>query len=145
MKKFWKKYRGIIIVVLAVLAFVLLSILVENSKKVESNLDSFKTNFESDEYAVTVIGLTYCGHCHNFSPIIREISKEYNLPLYWFDIDDLSKDDSNYLYELFEPYGYSGSSPYIAISNKGKVIDNHVGEMDKETTLTFLKDAGAIK
>ena len=145
MKKFWEKYRLIIIVVLAILAFVLLSILTENSRKTESDLNKFKDNFANDEYAVTVIGLTYCGHCHNFSPIIRGISKEYNLPLYWFDIDDLSEEDSDYLYKMFEPYGYSGSSPYIAVSNKGKVIDNHTGELDKETTLNFLKNAGAIK
>ncbi len=145
MKKFWKKYKVIIIVVLAVLAFTLLSILSENSRKVETSLNDFKDNFGSDEYAVTVIGLTFCDHCHNFSPIIRGISKEYSLPLYWFDIDALSKEDSDYLYEVFEPYGYSGSSPYIAVSNKGKVIDSHTGEMDKETTLTFLKDTGAIK
>ncbi len=145
MKKIFEKYKGIIIVALAVLVFVLLSVLIESSRKSETKLDDFKENFAKDEYAVTVIALTYCSHCHNFRPIIKNISKEYKLPLYWFDIDALSKDDSDYLYETFEPYGYSGSSPYIAISNKGKVIDTHTGEMDKEMTLTFLKEAGAIK
>lgn len=144
MKKFFKKYRGVIIIVLSILAFILLSILIENSK-IEKNLDEFKANFEKDEYAITVIALTSCPHCHNFSPIIKNISKEYDLPLYWINIDTLSKEDRNYLYELFEPYGYEGSSPYIAVSNNGKVIDSHTGEMDKENTLDFLKNAGVIK
>ena len=144
MKKFWKKYKGVLIVILAILAFIILSILTENSRK-SQDLESFKENFINDEYALTVIGLTYCEHCHNFNPIIKKISKEYDLPLYWFDIDALSEEDSNYLYETFEHYGYSGSSPYIAISNKGKVIDNHTGEMDRESTLVFLKNAGVIK
>lgn len=145
MKKFWKKYKIVIIVAVSVLAFVALSVLSEGSRKVESGLEDFKANFTNDEYSIAVIGLTYCEHCHNFSPIIRKISKANNLPLYWFDIDALSNEDSSYLYDLFGEYGYEGASPYIAVINKGNIIANHTGEMDEEATIEFLKESGVIK
>lgn len=143
MKKFWKKYKGIIFIILSVLAFVLLSILVEVSRY--QKIDKFKEGFVKDEYAVTVIALTSCSHCHNFSPVIKKLSKKYDLPLYWINIDAISNKDKDYMYGLFEPHGYEGASPYIAISNKGKVISNHTGEMDEESTISFLKNAGVIE
>ena len=140
MKKFWKKYKVVIIVVLSIVAFIALSILVDISK-----LYNFKKNFKKDEYAVTVIALTTCPHCHNFKPIIKDITEEYNLPLYWIEFDSLSNKDRNYLNSIFADNGYEGYSPYIAVSKKGKVINNYTGEMEKEDTLTFLRDSGAIK
>lgn len=140
MKKICKKYIGLLIVILSVFTFIVLSILVDKSK-----LSKFKENFSKDKYSVTVIALTSCPHCHNFKPIIKEISTEYNLPLYWIDFDSLSSKDKSYVNKIFANNGYEGYSPYIAISNEGKVINSHTGEMDKETTLTFLKEAGVIK
>lgn len=140
MKKIFKKYKVAIIIVLSIIGFITLLILIDICK-----LYNFKKNFKNDEYAVTVIALTTCPHCKNFQPIIKKISKEYELPLYWIEFDTLSSKDRKYLNEIFVDNGYEGYSPYIAVSNKGKVIDNHTGELDKETTLNFLKNAGAIK
>lgn len=145
MKNFWKKYKIAIIVIIAVAAFVGLSILIESSRKIESGLDDFKAGFPNDEYSVTVIGLTYCGHCHNFSPIIRKVAKEYNLPLYWFDYDALSSEDAEYLTNIFGEHGYDGYSPYMAVAKKGEVIANHTGEMTEEATIEFLKENEVIK
>ena len=150
MKKFWKKYKIIIIVVIAILAFVALSLLSENATRVETtealkDVTALTESVPNDEYSVVVIGLTYCSHCHNFNPIITKISKDYELPLYWFDIDDLSDEDADALTEAFSEHDYLGSSPYIAVLNNGKVVNTHVGEMNKTTTIEFLKESNAIK
>ncbi len=145
MKNFWKKYKVFVIVIIAIVAFVGLSMLTESSRKVESGLDDFKAGFPKDDYSITVIGLTYCGHCHNFSPIIRKVAKEYNLPLYWFDYDALSKDDTKYITDIFSEHGYEGYSPYMAVAKKGEVIATHTGEMDENATVEFLKENKIIK
>ena len=150
MKNFWKKYKVIILVVVGILAFIGLSILTEKATKGETtealtDVTVLTEKVPNDEYSVVVIALTYCSHCHNFNPVITKISNEYKLPLYWFEIDDLSEADSLTLSSAFEEHGYDGSSPYIAVLNKGKVVSTHVGEMGKDATIEFLKEANAIK
>ena len=150
MKKFWGKYKVVILVVVGILALVGFSILSEQATKSAttealSDVTALTEKIPNDEYAVVVIGLTYCSHCHNFNPVITKVSSEYNLPLYWFDIDALGDEDSTTLSTKFGDDGYDGSSPYIAVMNKGKVVSTHVGEMGKDATITFLKEANAIK
>ena len=149
MKKFWKKYKVIVFVVIGILAFVGLSIFTENAAKsntteAEENTSALTINIPSDEYAVVVIGLTYCSHCHNFNPVITEISNEYSLPLYWFDYDALNDEDQELLLNTFSEHGYEGASPYIAVMKDGEVVSTHVGEMGKDATLELLKEAEVI-
>lgn len=151
MKKFWEKYKILIIVVLAVAAFIGLSIFSEakstpkESGEISEGILSWKEGVESEEYAITVISLSYCPHCKNYKPIISEIAEEYSLPLYWFDIDELSKVDSSSLTDTYNFSKYDGSSPYTAITSKGEVVNQTVGEMDKEATLDFLRTNGVIE
>ncbi len=150
MKKFWGKYKILIIVVLAIGAFITLSILTESSKPAEStevseDILSWKEGVDSSQYAITVIGLSYCSHCANYKPIISEIAEEYSLPLYWFEIDELSTADSSTLTGTYNFSEYDGASPYTAITSKGEVIGQTVGEMDEETTLDFLRTNGVIE
>ncbi len=150
MKKFFKKNGGIVIGVVAILAFVALSVLTEvvlKEKTTEAlkDLTVLTENVPNDEAAVVVIGLTYCSHCHNFNPVITKVAGDYNIPVYWFDIDDLSDEDSSTLRETFAEHGYEGSSPYIAVFKNGEVVNNHVGEMTKTATIDFLKESDIIK
>lgn len=150
MKKFWAKYRAITLVLVGILAFVGLSIFTEiasKAKTTESQTDTtvLSESIPNDQYAVVVIGLTYCSHCHNFNPVITKVSNDYNLPLYWFDYDALSDSDAETLRNAFSEHGYEGSSPYIAVMKKGEVVSTHVGEMGKDATISFLKEAEVIK
>lgn len=150
MKKFWAKYKVIILVLVGILAFVGLSIFTERATKeqtTEAQIDvtALTSSIPNDEYSVVVIGLTYCSHCHNFNPVITKVSKDYNLPLYWFDYDALSDADAETLRNAFSDHGYEGASPYIAVMKKGEVVSTHVGEMGKDATITFLKEAEVIK
>ncbi len=146
MKKFWDKYKVLIIIVLAVLAFVALSFLSENKEpaQVSENITTWKEIINSDEYVITVIGLTYCPACKSYHPIISDIAEEYSLPLYWFDIDEMSNDDSSQLTNTYNFSQYTGSSPYTVITSGGEVIDEVVGAMDEEETLEFLRTNGVI-
>lgn len=149
MKKFWDKYKVIIFVVIGILAFVGLSIFTEGiakSKTTESEetASALTISIPNDDYAVVVIGLTYCSHCHNFNPVITKISEENNLPLYWFDYDALNEEDQELLTNTFSEHGYEGASPYIAVMKKGEVVSTHVGEMGRDATLELLKEAEVI-
>ena len=150
MSKFFKKYKGLLIVIVAVLAFVALSILTEAANKQQTteaykDVTSWADNLKDEEYAVTVIALTYCSHCHNFNPVITKIANDYAIPLYWFEIDDLTEEESAIVTDTYKFDEYTGSSPYIAVTHKGEVVSEHVGEMTKSATIKFLKEAGAIK
>lgn len=150
MKNFWKKYKVIIIVILAIAAFVGLSFLAEGSKPAieepSADLNAWVESVESDEYVITVIGLSYCGHCKEYKPVVTEIASEYSIPFYYFDIDTVTQDEASLISSSYAFTEYEGASPYTAITKNGEVVAQYAqGYMDKETTIQFLKDCGAIK
>lgn len=150
MKNFWNKYKILIIIVMALGAFITLSVLSESittqdPQEVVDSLDTWKEAVDTKDFAITVIGLTTCSHCKNYKPVISSIAEQYSLSLYWFDIDALSNQNASILSGTYDFTEYDGSSPYTAITSKGEVVDQTVGEMDEEATLKFLRDNGVIE
>ncbi len=150
MKKFWKKYKVLVIVALLVVAFVALSFLVEGNKPAakepSSSVSEWVEAVKEDKNVITVIALSYCSHCKDYKPVITEIATKYSIPLYWFEIDTVSEADANTISSTYAFSEYEGASPYTAITKKGAVIAQYAnGYMSNEQALSFLKDNGVIK
>ena len=127
------------------------TILKEKSEKTDTNLNisddisSWVADSKTDQSVVAVIALSTCHYCAQYKPIITEIAEENSLKLYWFEIDTLNEADSSALTSTYSLTQYSGSSPYTFITKNGEFINDVVGYMPKEDTLTFLKDNGVIE
>lgn len=145
MKKFFKKYFVVIIGIVICLAFIGLSILNEAIKESKTELDPFKEDFPKLEYSVVVLARSTCTHCHNLKPRITKVTTDYDIPLYWFTVDLMSKKDINYLMELFSDHDYEGYVPYIAISNNGEIVASHTGELKESEVIDFFKENNIIK
>ena len=147
MKKFWEKYKVLIIIIVAVCAFVSLSLLSE--KRVETtkmgDIAVWAEEAPASDFAITIIALSYCDHCKEFNPIITEVAKEYSIPIYWFEYDLLDAEGQNTLVSTFDFTEYEGASPYMAITKKNEVVAQNVGKLGKEATIEFLKTNNIIK
>jgi len=155
MKKFIKNNKGLLIGLGVVLLLVLFTILQETNKSTEVEIDESALSAEmstwlndtrSDEYVVTVIGMTTCPHCQNYKPVIEEVSKNENIKLYFFEADTITNEaDNKALENAYELENYEGSVPYTFITKNGEFIADNVGGMDKDATLNFLRENNVIK
>lgn len=150
MKKFWKKYKVIVILAIAVAAFIGLSFLSESKaptlESSNQNVSEWSAAVDGDKYVITVIALSYCSACKEYNPIITALAEEYSIPIYWFEIDTLNQEDATIVSSKYAFTEYEGASPYTVITKKGEVISQYAqGYMNKENTLSFLKNSGAVK
>ena len=104
------------------------------------NKEEWKNDVKSDNYVINVVAGSTCPHCHNFRPIIEEVSKVRNIKLYFVEIDKINSEDYNTFLNTIKN-DFSGSVPYTFITKNGKVLDDYKGEMDKESTIEFLNNA----
>ena len=87
-----------------------------------------------------------CSFCQQFVPILEEIVNEYNIELNYFDTDTLNEEESanfNKSADLFSSQQFG--TPTLIITNNQKIVKYHIGYMEKEETVNWLKDVGIIK
>lgn len=146
MKKFLSKYGVVIGIVLLLGLFIGLSVLIKEDsvKEMSSDIQNWLTDTASDEYVVTVIAQTTCGHCINFKPVMTKAHNKNDFKLYWFEADELSTNDYNTLKGTYELDEYSGT-PYTFITKNGEVLDHISGEREYDVLIDFLKENNVIK
>ena len=146
MKKFLSKYGVVVGVVLALIIFLVLSVLIKEEpiKEMISNMEEWLPDTASDEYVVTVIAQTTCGHCINFKPVMQKANNEYEFKLYWLEADELTNNDYNTLTGTYDLEDYSGP-PYRFITKNGEVLDHLSGERDYDTLIEFLEENNVIE
>ena len=151
MKSFFKKYKGLILVLLVVCCFVALSFIGEG-RETKANVESvFYSDVEkwaedvvSNKNVVTVIALSYCSHCKEYKPVLEQIAVENNLTVYWFEADLIEEKDYQTITSTVDFNEYTGASPYTAISNSGNVLAQTVGYANEEAAYSFFIENGLI-
>lgn len=143
------KYKGLIIAVVCVAAFIGLSLLLpsngeEKEPEVEYDVAEW-VNDTKEGTVVTVLASTGCGHCQAYKPVINELSKVHKFNLYFYELEELSQDEQNIVLTTYELENFTGSVPYTFIVKEGKIIDDTLGFADEETTVEFLTKNGIIK
>ena len=108
-------------------------------------VNDWHTDVNKGGIVVTVIGASYCSHCQEYKPVIRNLSKKYGFNLYFFESDILGKEDQDILYNTFELPNFEGYVPYTVIIKDGSPLISTTGFANKEATVNFLKENGVIK
>ena len=100
---------------------------------------------KQEEPVVTVIGMTSCGHCQKYKPVIESLAEQYGFNLYFFEIDTFEYNDATTLETTFELTEYSNSVPFTFIVKDGEVIAQTTGFENKAETVKFLTQNGILK
>lgn len=132
------------IIGLLIYLFVALIFLIKEPEDNRTTND-WRMDVNKGDIVVTVIGASYCSHCQEYKPVIRQLSKKYNFNMYFFESDKLSKEEQGTLYNTFELPDFEGYVPYTVIIKDGKPLVSTTGFADKDTTIKFLKENGVIK
>lgn len=142
MKK--KKY---IIILLVVLILILTIIILLNNK---SNLIKLSYNeviekINNKEDFILCITATNCTHCQEYKPKLKKISSEYNIKIYYTDINTFNDED----YENFKTkLSLDGSTPitiFIKDGTETTTATRIEGNVSTEKIIKKLKSNGFIK
>lgn len=108
-------------------------------------IKNFNEVFNSDERKLIYFGRPNCKYCQLLSPIMEEVKKEKNIDYYYIDTNKISGLElSTIIYKLGKRMDDFGT-PYLIVTQNGKVIDEQKGYVEKIQLVEFLKKVELIK
>lgn len=144
-----KKRSIFLLVIIFIILVIILSVFLVNKS---NNKNFISTNYadilkmvENKENFVLCISATDCSHCQSFKPKLKKISNDYNIKIYYIDIDKINKED----YDKFKTdFSFDGGTPttLFIIDGEEKTVANRIdGDVSIEKVVNKLKKNGFIK
>lgn len=115
------------------------------SQEKEYSVADWIVETKKSEPVVTVIGMTSCGHCQAYKPVIERLAEEEGFKLYFFETDALSQEDSEIVETEYEFETFENLVPFTFIVKEGKVIAENTGFGGETEIVKFLLNNGVIK
>ena len=122
-----------------------------NNKTTESNtnqseesneiMDNFYKYFNSKKTKVIYYASSTCGYCSLETPIMEQISKDYNMDFLHIDSSKLSKIDRE---KMLKELNIDHATPTTVIVKNGKIIDTQIGYVDGSAMIEFLKNGDVL-
>lgn len=96
------------------------------------------------ESFVLCISATYCSHCQDYKPKLKNVANDYNILIYYIDIDKL--DEKEYI-NLKKELSLDGSTPITIFFKNGEEATTATrieGDVKTEKIIEKLKANGFI-
>ena len=115
--------------------------------------DEYKDLIKKSGTNVIVVGQTTCSHCIAIKPALNSIASEYDLTIYYINVDVLSQDESTEFNETLKDLEYNDSdfiesgafgTPLILIVKDGKITKYIAGERTKSQLVREFTKLGLI-
>lgn len=151
------KQKDIILIVLVVVLLIVAAIVTGNKdSKVDIELpvalegdagfneitySNYLEKIDSNEPFLVVIVKDGCGYCEMYEPILKEVADEYNLPINYINLTNLSEEEYN---DLAQSNAYlkknQWGTPTTLFMLGDSVIDSIGGYVDKDKFVDFVKE-----
>lgn len=101
--------------------------------------NDYEEKVKNGEPFIVVIERATCSYCIQYMPIIEEVAKEKNIPLYYIDTDTLTAEENELLattnnYLKRNQWG----TPTTLFMLGERVLDSIGGYVEKDSVLSFL-------
>lgn len=107
----------------------------------EITYSNYLEKIDSNEPFLVVIVKDGCGYCEMYEPILKEVADEYNLPINYINLTNLSEEDYN---NLAQSNAYlkknQWGTPTTLFMLGDSVIDSIGGYVDKDKFVDFVKE-----
>ena len=126
--------------------------------KIPEKIDDIINLINRKKYTVTVLSKKDCSYCTLYQPVINNIVKNYNVDIYYLDINDYSEEDikkfKNLDLEVKDECTTSGIAttikssiqyPLVLITKNGKSVDCLLGYQSESEVLELLSKYNIIK
>ena len=114
-----------------------------NASTEESNeiMDNFYKYFNSKKTKVIYYASSTCGYCSLETPIMEQISKDYDMDFLHIDSSKLSNSDRE---KMLKELNIEHATPTTVIVKNGKIIDTQIGYVDGGKMVEFLKKGNVL-
>ena len=107
----------------------------------EITYSNYLEKIDSNEPFLVVIVKDSCGYCEMYEPILKEVADEYNLPINYINLTNLSEEEYN---DLAQSNAYlkknQWGTPTTLFMLGDSVIDSIGGYVDKDKFVDFVKE-----
>lgn len=141
-----KKTNNIILIgAIVITILIILFLAIGKSKEgnlLELNLNNLKEKMENKETFVLCISKTTCSHCNDYKPKLKSIASEYNIDIYYIDVDKYDEEEFSNL------ISFDGSTPTTIFIKNGdeETTSNRInGDVSKSKIIDKLKSNDFIK
>lgn len=141
-----KKTNNIILICAIVITILIVLFLAIGKAKegylLELNLNKLKEKIENKETFVLCISKTTCSHCNDYKPKLKSIANEYNIDIYYIDVDKYDEEEFSNL------ISFDGSTPTTIFIKNGdeETTSNRInGDVSKRKIIDKLKSNDFIK
>jgi len=143
------KIKNIIIGILIIVIIALITIIIYNLKNKdrlhELTYDEVIEKVENEDSFVLCISRTTCSHCNLFKPKLKSITKEYNIDIYYIDIDKYTDEEQTTFASKFS-WDKSTPTTIFLIDGKETTTSNRIsGNVSTKTVIEKLKKNGFIE
>lgn len=145
-----KKRKNLIIIsssilIIVITAFIFCNIYFDNKNFIKLSYNEILEKVSNKEDFVLCVSASECTHCKSYKPKLRKISKDYDIKIYYTDIDKF--DDKDYD-EFKEKFSFDGGTPTTIFFKEGeeKTTATRIeGDISMEKTIDKLKKNGFIE
>ena len=68
---------------------------------IKLNYNEFKEKIDNNDSFVLCVSRTTCSHCNDYKPKLKEVSKKYNIKIYYTEINEFSNSELDYFKDNF--------------------------------------------
>lgn len=131
---------GIVVALLAIIGINIVTSNIRNGKV----YDKFEESFNSKEEQIIFLGRPTCYYCQLTTPIMDELSKEYDFSYQYINTDEINSSTLNKILTKIEADPEHFGTPYIVVVKEGKVLATQSGYAEKGDMFKFFQDNGFI-
>ena len=144
------KMRNIYLIVSIILLITIIIFLVYNnnmnkSKLVNINLDKVEEKINNKDTFILCVSSSTCINCERYLPKLEEISRDYNLEIFYIEVDKLS---SKELTEFKDVISFDDATPVTLFIKNGveNTASNRIfGNVSSDKIIEKFKKNGFIK
>ena len=133
------------IIIFLIIAFAIYNYFFKNNNFINLSYTDILSKIDDKDNFILCNTATDCSHCEEFKPKLKKISNNYDIKIYYTNIDDFS--DEQYS-EFKTKFGFDGSTPTTILFKNGEEKTSAtriIGNVSMEKVINKLKKNGFIE
>ena len=108
----------------------------------EISYNEYVEKVNNNELFLMIIVRDGCGYCEMYEPIVQEVANEYNLPIYYINLTNLSSEEVEELSTTnkYLKKNQKWGTPTTLFMYGENVVDSISGYVEKDTFVEFVKE-----
>ena len=144
-KKNYLIIGGIILIMAIIGCIIWYSIHMDNKNFIKLSYNDVLEKVNNNESFILCVSASECAHCKSYKPKLKKISNDYNIKIYYTDVDKFSDEDYT---EFKNKFSFDGATPTTIFFKDGeeKTTATRIeGDISIERTIDKFKKNGFIK